>query len=238
MKYERAFQYQQVRFCRPLTDEELGYKIYINQNMTPVSVDLSHIPAISWYRSERDITGEEILLAKVRAGMLSINDIDILVQRDFSAPPAGYYELPRGYLRGLFVQFMIESDPNKNFSVADIVDIAQRNIYLWVGTQYGIDATQLIQTKAIQTKARALTSSIEVDKEEGVKVYPTSVIDKVNIDSSSSLLSAQVYDSKGKLCINIQNVDGSIDMTNLSSGVYVLKITTEQVTETYRLVKK
>jgi len=68
-----------VRWCRKLTDAELGYKLYINSAQTDI---------------RKLALGEQ--------------------------PEAGYTELPNGYLRGFYVQYILDN-PNPQYTVADIV---------------------------------------------------------------------------------------------------------------------
>jgi hypothetical protein len=72
-----------VRWCRKLTDNELGYKLYINTDMTDIKkLDLE------------------------------------------TATPEGYKELPHGYLRGFYVQYML-NNPNSGVTVKDLVNYSR-----------------------------------------------------------------------------------------------------------------
>lgn len=81
-EYE-SYHYLNVRWCRPLTDIELGYKLYINKDKT---------------------------------------DIKKLGLKD--SPPEGYIELPRGYTRGFYVQYIL-NDPNTKLTVSNIINYAK-----------------------------------------------------------------------------------------------------------------
>ena len=74
------------RWCRKLTDVELGYRLYINQSQTDIK-------------------------------KLSLTE----------NAPAGYTELPNGYLRGFYVQYILDN-PNPRYTIADIVRFSQRVI--------------------------------------------------------------------------------------------------------------
>lgn len=72
-----------VRWCRKLTEKELGYKLYINAEQTDIQ-------------------------------KLSLID----------PAPEGYSELANGYIRGFYVQFIMDNlNPQK--TVSDIVDMAK-----------------------------------------------------------------------------------------------------------------
>lgn len=79
-----SYHLMNVRWCRPLTDAELGYKLYINSARTDIK-------------------------------KLDLN----------TPPPSGYIELPHGYTRGFYVQYILDK-PDSNISVADVVRYARQ----------------------------------------------------------------------------------------------------------------
>lgn len=79
-----SYHLMNVRWCRPLTDEELGYKLYINADLTDIK------------------------------------------KLDLSEPtPNGYKELPHGYMRGFYVQYILDK-PDSKITVSDIVRYARQ----------------------------------------------------------------------------------------------------------------
>lgn len=85
-----------VRWCRPLTDTELGYKLYINSAMT------------------------------------DIKKLDLK-----TAAPGGYKELPHGYIRGFYVQYILDK-ANPAVTVQDIVKYAHQVQDNYVYGQTGV----------------------------------------------------------------------------------------------------
>ncbi len=79
----KTWHWMPIRWCRKLTDEELGYKLYINQAQTDIQKS-------------------------------SLTD----------SIPEGYQELPNGYVRGFYVQFIM-NNPNPQKTVSDIVAMAK-----------------------------------------------------------------------------------------------------------------
>lgn len=71
------------RWCRKLSDIELGYRLYINQEQT----DIKKLP-------------------------LTEN------------APDGYNELPKGYLRGFYVQYILDN-PNPKYTITDIIEFSK-----------------------------------------------------------------------------------------------------------------
>lgn len=77
----KMWHYLPMRWCRKLSDKELGYKLYINSTQTDI------------------------------------------IKLDIDAnPPSGYTELPNGYLRGFYVQYILDKEkPEK--TVTQIVEM-------------------------------------------------------------------------------------------------------------------
>lgn len=79
----KTWHWMPVRWCRKLTAEELGYRLYINQTQT----DIQKLPLTE-------------------------------------SAPLGYTELPNGYIRGFYVQFILDN-PNPLKTVSQIVEMAK-----------------------------------------------------------------------------------------------------------------
>ena len=78
-----SYHYLNVRWCRRLTDAELGYKLYINSDKTDIKKLYIDVPT-----------------------------------------PEGYKELPHGYLRGFYVQHILNKR-NPTVTVKDIIDFSR-----------------------------------------------------------------------------------------------------------------
>lgn len=72
-----------MRWCRRLTDKELGYKLYINQDQTDIQ-------------------------------KLDLED----------TAPYGYSELPNGYLRGFYVQYILDN-PQPQKTISELVRMTE-----------------------------------------------------------------------------------------------------------------
>lgn len=77
-----SYHWFNVRWCRKLTDAELGYKLYINGAQTDIK-------------------------------KLALTE----------AVPSGYSELAKGYIRGFYVQYILDN-PSPVYTVSDIVRLA------------------------------------------------------------------------------------------------------------------
>jgi uncharacterized protein (TIGR02145 family) len=79
-----SYHMHNIRLARKLTDQELGYKLYINSAQTDIK------------------------------------------KLDLDDPiPSGYSELPNGYIRGFYVQYILDND-NPKYSIQDIISFAKQ----------------------------------------------------------------------------------------------------------------
>ncbi len=74
----KGWSWHTIRWCRKLTDKELGYKLYVNSDRSDIK-------------------------------KLGLNDV----------PPSGYAELPKGYLRGFYIQYILDN-PNPTMTVTQL----------------------------------------------------------------------------------------------------------------------
>ncbi|MCW5519255.1 T9SS type A sorting domain-containing protein [Aureitalea sp. L0-47] len=76
-------------------------------------------------------------------------------------------------------------------------------------------------------------------EEAAVTVYPNPVKDILNISTTTVVDSVVVYDVLGKVVLQAQPdaVSPSIDMSALSSGAYMVQVTTERGAKTVKVVK-
>lgn len=83
-------------------------------------------------------------------------------------------------------------------------------------------------------------SGINQISRDGLKFYPNPVTEGyLNfIGSSNSVKQVEIYDVVGKRVFNANTSINRLDVTNLNSGVYVIKVTDDKVTATSGLVIK
>jgi hypothetical protein len=80
------------------------------------------------------------------------------------------------------------------------------------------------------------TLSVTINNIQKVKVYPNPVTNTLYIKNALGLKSINVYNNVGQLVLQSKNE--SIDMSQLSQGLYLLQIHTDHGTETKRIIKK
>ena len=81
-------------------------------------------------------------------------------------------------------------------------------------------------------------SASEVAKKEIVTVSPNPVTDRLNIAAEGNIISVSVFDVKGSLVKTISNPDKTIDVSELSTGNYLLKVKTDKSEFSKKFIKK
>ena len=76
----------------------------------------------------------------------------------------------------------------------------------------------------------------DYNRELNIVAYPNPASNKVYIQTNAKILGVNVYNILGKRVRN--TVSDTIDVTNLTNGVYIMTIETDLGSETKRLIKK
>ncbi len=84
------------------------------------------------------------------------------------------------------------------------------------------------------------TASVQQNSLSALKIFPNPLSGSIlNITSNSNAAKAiAIYDVLGKQVINTMTTNGTVNVSNLTSGVYIVKITEEGKTATKKLVVK
>lgn len=246
-----------VRFMRRLTDIELGYKLYIQTNNTTIRNSQAWKDLIT----KGNVEGHDISLLKdLRTNTISIKDFDI-IKTDLNTPvPANSVELPKGYIRGLYVQYILDN-PNPK-TVQEILLSA-----------YNTDDNALCRDEALLDKdgnkqyndeGKLITLGVDIMcpciinelpdssdmldspttrqaevKESRISVYPNPTENVLYIDSTDEVQSVKIYSVSGSVVISLDKLNGnSIDVSSLASGMYVVRIQTEDGNYTQKVFKK
>ncbi|VXB74172.1 MULTISPECIES: T9SS type A sorting domain-containing protein [Chryseobacterium] len=116
---------------------------------------------------------------------------------------------------------------NKNVQAIDFV-------YDDYGTGFRVDNIQINNLPVLSTD--------EVGKKELIKIYPNPTAEILNIETDSKINSIAIFDAKGSLIKNFQETGISngkrINVSDLVSGIYMLKVKTSTSEFTKKFVKK
>lgn len=91
-----------------------------------------------------------------------------------------------------------------------------------------------IEDYTLNVKEALATSETSINK---ISFYPNPVKDVLTVSSSKKVNAITVYNTSGQLVKTVQNTN-SVNMNNLSAGVYVVKTEVEGKTETSKVIKK
>ncbi len=70
-----------------------------------------------------------------------------------------------------------------------------------------------------------------------INVYPTPTQDWINIDTDETVLSVKIYDIRGKL-VQGKNAANKLDISELQTGVYIMKVETSSGISTHKIIKE
>jgi hypothetical protein len=82
-------------------------------------------------------------------------------------------------------------------------------------------------------------SNIETEVVNNFKYFPNPVNDKLTLNAQSNIQNVAVYNMLGQEVINASpnTLDAEVDMVNLNSGAYFVKVTIDNATKTIRVIK-
>lgn len=81
------------------------------------------------------------------------------------------------------------------------------------------------------------TTSVPNSKENGIRLYPLPVKDKLNITSDADVNRLEVISLTGKVVLTATNVQQSVDVSGLPKGSYLVRLTTRSGTSVQKLIK-
>jgi len=116
---------------------------------------------------------------------------------------------------------------NKNVQAIDFV-------YDDFGTGFRVDNIQINNLPTLSTN--------ELSKKESIKIYPNPATERLSIETDGKISSIAIFDAKGSLIRNIQENGISngkvVNVSDLPTGVYVVKVKTSTSEFTKKFIKK
>ena len=198
----RTYKWQNTRYSRRLTPLELGYELYVNDDLT-----------------------------------------DIIKLDPTETPPNGYERLRNGYLRGFYVKYILDN-PNPSKTVADIVELARRTVAGNTsdeGPGYPCDEYPSLISSGTKSLLRNATNieqrNIESTSNK-VSIYPNPVQNVLNIDSDNPIISVSILNPTGSLVKRFENGEQSFDVSDLSAGIYIIKVETKKGISSSKILKQ
>jgi hypothetical protein len=90
----------------------------------------------------------------------------------------------------------------------------------------------------IATSALGTTGIKQSNNSGAISIYPNPATDYIYLNDLKSNASIEIFDLSGQSIKHIQNVHGSIDISELEKGMYFLQISSQQKTEILKIIKE
>jgi hypothetical protein len=101
------------------------------------------------------------------------------------------------------------------------------------------DAASNVAATVTRTVNVINTLATDVFENSKISIYPNPTKDVLNITGDVSILkSIEVYSILGKRLIEVKENFNEINISNLQSGMYLLRVNTDEASVTYRIVKE
>ena len=71
-----------------------------------------------------------------------------------------------------------------------------------------------------------------------ISIYPNPTSDFLNITTKLKIDEAKILDTSGRIILNIKNLTNKIDVTQLSTGNYILQLTFKEGSRSFKFIKK
>lgn len=138
----------------------------------------------------------------------------------------------------LLLSFLAKAQVTVTYSYDNLHRLTQASYSNGVGIQYSYDA---LGNRTQETKTSTLSVE-EVTNEKSFTLFPNPFKEELQITSKKqSITHVQLYDLTGKLIqeekVNNQN-SFTLKTISLSSGTYLITISTDKGKESYKVIKK
>lgn len=71
-----------------------------------------------------------------------------------------------------------------------------------------------------------------------MKLYPNPVADFLQIDFNGNILAVRITDLSGRTVMKSKSNSRTLNMSFLPAGVYVIAVTTQNETQTFKIIKQ
>ncbi|MBN2668688.1 MAG: T9SS type A sorting domain-containing protein [Bacteroidales bacterium] len=78
----------------------------------------------------------------------------------------------------------------------------------------------------------------DVVKQIDYKIFPNPAVDKINIQTEETINSILIYDLTGKVLLAVQDDNNTLDISNLNSGLYFVKVTNRKGSTIQKFLKE
>ncbi|MEE9350055.1 MAG: T9SS type A sorting domain-containing protein, partial [Flavobacteriaceae bacterium] len=123
-----------------------------------------------------------------------------------------------------------------NFTVLDITGQTSGSTIYIRASDWGANNFDKFKISAYNLS----TVAVENDTIEGLNLYPNPITNVLNIDSQEEITQLSIYSLLGKLVKKVQpnETTSSIDLSDLATGIYMVKIEASEKVITKKIIKK
>ncbi len=202
---------------QPYTDPEVRLQFATNELLNPDGCAIAGTPGV-WYSFTAEIDG---------TAEASITD------------PSGtsfviFYEAPSEDVGDeTDLSFSPEPDNQCGPSTAsNITTVAGQSYYIFVLNNGG-------PSDVVIDISGSLLSTVD-NTIDGFTFYPNPTMDVLNLSSNSSIDTVELYTMLGQRVISLEigATASQVDVSNLATGTYIMKVTAEGQTASYQVIKK
>ncbi len=136
------------------------------------------------------------------------------------------------------IALMLELDPTlTNQDIKDFLNQTARQDS-FTGTVPNADwgFGKMDALAAVQEVSNAL--SILENEKSIIKIHPNPIIDILNIDSRTEILSLRVLSTLGQEIMRLDNVTNQVDLSHIKNGIYLLELKSEFGFKTIKIIKQ
>ncbi|MCS3867198.1 hypothetical protein J3D55_000114 [Chryseobacterium ginsenosidimutans] len=172
------------------------------------------------------------------------NSIPQTVVLDFVIPPGSNYRLGVGAWTGITNMYRDSTNLGFPYSFAGVVDITGGSLttpYYYFFYKWGIltECESPRQQVTATLDAAACLGVSEAEVKENLKIHPNPFTEIININKSELVRTVKVMDTSGKLIRTINNPQSTLNLQDLSEGLYILILEMKNGTQqSIKVIKK
>lgn len=227
--------------------------VYYNGSTTQIIKSGWHVPSVTEWNELIGYTGQfDQFGANVADNMRKVNQTsapftaywnatcggNFIDQYGFSAVGAGAAWVP-GTTNGLTSEMRFDGSGAFFWATsAGTGDMPYARTFCNSGNFIGLSTGTINRKSALSIRLikDAPLSNNNFDKSK-VLIYPNPAKDYLNIQSENEITEMTIIDVTGKIVHSQQSVTGKINIEKLKKGIYILKITASNQTNSYKLIK-
>lgn len=223
--------------------EEVGYGAKINDVPFPVTYDDNDVifkyPA-SYGDSDSSFMSWDVTIP-------TIGYVSQKRHRNYEVDGWGTVKLPIGQYDCLRVKskvIQIDSAYNQSFPIPLPAITSYYTEYYWITKTEKLPVLRVVIDDFSQETTvyyadvmQQFTGNKNITQDENIIIYPNPASDFINVKSKDKNYNLKIYNSNGALVKVVDKIN-KVDISNLSSGIYLIEVTTQNKRFTKKFIKE